>query len=199
MDCRAYVTKMLWRLKGQCSYVALSHHSRSERVPLKLCSIQAVQLYEGTLKLTNACKELSTVSGLAVSIWHLLFNIYSYLWLSLSDLFLCSWNIFNCRLLKLILLAWLLNLGSRITGLVMRMALGFPFLSSQSACKQWYIFVRWLVKIKGAVHNYETFFFLCEILTSLPRDWTNHLDLISTELQAAEHFAFIILIMWWWL
>lgn len=130
MDCRIYVMKMLWRLKNQCSYVALSHHSRSERVPLKLCSLQAVQLYGGALKLTNTCKELSTGAGIAISIWYLLFNTDSYLWLSLSDLFLYSWNIFSCHLLKLILLAWLLNLGSRITRLVMRVARGFPFLSS---------------------------------------------------------------------
>ena len=36
----------------------LSHH-RSERVPLKLCSIQAMQPYEGTLKLTNIVKSLA--------------------------------------------------------------------------------------------------------------------------------------------
>ena len=38
--------------------MSLSYH-RSERVPLKLCSIQAMQLYEGTLKLTNIVKSLA--------------------------------------------------------------------------------------------------------------------------------------------
>lgn len=38
-------------------------------------------------------------------------------------------------------------------------------------------------------------FSLCEILTRLPTNGSDYLDLISPALQAAEHFAFIILIM----
>lgn len=55
--------------------------------------------------------------------------------------------------------------------------------------------LRMMGEDKGQSIVMGPFFSLCEILTDLHKDGTDYLNLISTALQAAEHFAFIILIM----